>query len=92
MSNGVEIMENTHMQKIHLVNRGVKYTMKLAATVIRWICIVFNLVCLIITILDSTKVISVPTDTTRIIMYAVYASWAIGISTKFVTDKKKKEE
>lgn len=25
MSNGVEIMENTHMQKIHLVNRGVKY-------------------------------------------------------------------
>lgn len=42
--------------------------MKLAATVIRWICIVFNLVCLIITILDSTKVISVPTDTARIIM------------------------
>lgn len=65
--------------------------MKLAAIIIRWICIAFNLFCLVITILDSANVLSIPADISKNMMYAIYASWAIGIGTKFITDKKRKK-
>ena len=57
--------------------------------VIRWICAVFLGICLIITILAGTEVITLNYEILRRLYYVSLGVWFIAALTKFIPNRKK---